>query len=548
MPRFQEVRQTRESMQATFLKMAHDLAEVKKENGQLKKELAQVHDEGDEKQKFFAWMRMREERSEEQKETAQKQVALEVAERVKQLALEEAADHASVTVLRNSSKDNATALCIILIIFSLLLLVLGLVTNKLEMVLSASSNSAMIQQVYRELMLVGVVSVLLFLFEHYKVVDAALGKDFDSGELFQVIHLTLFFCVMVKFLLVCVILGMELNITAKVDALEQGCFLTDVTANYLEEKEKRDQFSMESFVGIFARGKWEHVCLQWQYHIFRQSFIKQHSLPADYPFHVYVRTCVRELSVQLIGLHWSAYFMAGVSAWLNIMLLQSGAPVTEARQEVFWAGIVVTTSLIVLYLAWGVTGVSHKMASHLAPTVRQRESPDFERQERGEVAEIPNDAELYFDDDAPWNNTCCCFNGNEGAPYHYLFPLSSPTFVVRVVQFALLLYSVVLPAYVTYLVYVLASLPPIARVVFNVCTLFCPIIVLFWALPVLVPRLVLTTRVVGSSSTYTLGLSAAQRKLNKWGGRFPPGLAAKIDKLLKGDVEPEPAPQPSFAH
>jgi len=194
--------------------------------------------------------------------------------------------------------------------------------HDLEMVLKhrAQHLLKMMNAIYKELMVLGFLQLLIFTELETSFFKNMTHTDFPNN-LFEFAHYWLF----ITMLIFIITIAMLAILTSKLT--------TDWKYSELMPRHAVKQLPLKSIPYI--------------YHQFRVRFITRNELPAYFDFSMYLRKCVRELSVNMIEIHWLVWFVIFIVFSLNIGRLYIIKNANDAINMMIAYGILVNTMLII---------------------------------------------------------------------------------------------------------------------------------------------------------------------------------------------------------
>lgn len=232
----------------------------------------------------------------------------------------------------------------VLVYLSILILILALVEVVLHAVESHACNNKkskeILGKIYRELMLLGIISFLSVLFAELGVID----KSTSSFLEFESAHLTIFFtAVMLTFQAICIYFSLQVLDFAQ-DSLEEMNLKTFLT--HVEERNEQ------------AKGKW--FLARWYHNkttedflifkVFRSYFMSVHRLPVLFPFSKYLKQAQDSQVSLLIEIEPIIWVIHLVVWWLMFLMHSQSAEWLGYKDNMLYSMTFFTVFAVGLFL------------------------------------------------------------------------------------------------------------------------------------------------------------------------------------------------------
>lgn len=182
-------------------------------------------------------------------------------------------------------------------------------------------------KMYKELMILGICSLFLFLEEQMDLMNKMTGSSFNK-HLFETIHMMLFAVVCVYIALIVYFLVYSIILANTFKKMEQVTEeeSDEIQATYTSmKKEQRRLGTLLSYLKLWWRWRYEGVRFHRQFLQIKELFINQHmelmpkiAEPEYFEFYIYMRKCIRTVCIQLAAIHWQVWLMT-----LGIVFIES---------------------------------------------------------------------------------------------------------------------------------------------------------------------------------------------------------------------------------
>jgi len=357
-----------------------------------------------------------------------------------------------------------------------------------------------LQKLYKELMILGILSIFLFLQEKYEFTEGITGEF--NKHIFEHVHMILFLCTVLYITFSTALLTYSILMAKVYEDIEVKSF-SEVEAAYKDaDRRWKGMNRAVRYLNVPFLLKHHNMEFEYQYKLLHGYFCAQHAHEDEYggkmttsyfKFHIYLRKCIREACLQITAIHWQVWLAILILILLNtfrVIIFQ----VSSVVSFVYIDSVLLWISLIyVMYLRSSIGDVFRTLADErryreLSPLSKHDEK---EAKEEAEEAEIDEEEARHHENKRIMSGGCF---SRRASPQQRLFTMQSPANVVNGIQFALLLTSISIPLYFDDLTLVLQSRPS-AKVLSELSMFIPPLLILLFGIPHIVPKFVIATSV-----------------------------------------------------
>eukprot|EP00697_Spironema_sp_BW2_P011530 gnl/Spiro4/27247_TR13549_c0_g1_i1.p1 gnl/Spiro4/27247_TR13549_c0_g1~~gnl/Spiro4/27247_TR13549_c0_g1_i1.p1 ORF type:complete len:733 (-),score=230.39 gnl/Spiro4/27247_TR13549_c0_g1_i1:23-2191(-) len=339
-----------------------------------------------------------------------------------------------------------------LILFSL---TVEVATHHLEHHLEKKNMLQLLQKLYKEIMIVGLCGILLFLEEKFSFYATFFPNGFNK-HLFEEVHFALFFSFL--FYIVCVLTLMYFTVgltylwarvEGPVDNPTQLAEHRDKISTTWKELEVQGEAmsKVRFFFDIPFKMQYYTSRDQYEYHVCRDRFLTDQKLPADFHFHTYLKHATRQVCIQMAGIHWSVWLIVFVGVFLNTLR-------TRLVDVDAWHG-----ALMFFVLEYGVLAFAVLLAAKcrrivedllvvIESHVDDHVSTHAVHQEDGNSHHAAESAGSGLSEDEM--DPTAYFKKGESRQ-HALFWFGNPNFILISIQFVVLLQAILVSMYIGFL-------------------------------------------------------------------------------------------------
>jgi len=407
-------------------------------------------------------------------------------------------------------------LAVSLIILALILLSLGIeiCTEALEEFLKKKHVEEMLFKMYKELMILGICGLMLFVEEKYHFLEKGLG-EFDK-HIFEHVHMTLFMVVVCYIIVTCVLMGYSIWVANHYKEIEHEAKTEDGKREILSTWNKFERQGKEQGIcGHIFSVRWNYqynqAYLRYQYVELRRQFIEQHK--AEFPemeqegffeFYVYLRKCVRQACIGIAMIHWQVWLTILLIVFLNtirIVLWQT----SEVSSFVIVDSIVLwAVTFYIFYLRYKTLSTIKTLTHEYEEYSKLNHGDHVSEHEEHEEEEADEEEAKHHEDERimAGGPGCCGKRGcgkKDAHPQQKLFPCHKPATTSRGIQLCLLLISISIPLYLMELSETIVDKEGFVKVIISCCIGIPPVLCLFLGIPPIIPRFVICSSVASMS-------------------------------------------------
>eukprot|EP00475_Leptophrys_vorax_P019971 TRINITY_DN2735_c0_g1_i1.p1 TRINITY_DN2735_c0_g1~~TRINITY_DN2735_c0_g1_i1.p1 ORF type:complete len:568 (-),score=119.48 TRINITY_DN2735_c0_g1_i1:809-2512(-) len=163
------------------------------------------------------------------------------------------------------------------------------------------SLALMLHHLYKELLVLGFTSFVLFVFEMSEI-----HLNADDKHIFEIVHMTLFFIVIGYSVVSLGLMGLSFQMSKKWEILERHEKKDFVRVQKIYDalaKEKKSMSWWSWRLSFKKRRRYNKYLEQLSYHHMRMNFIHSNHLDRDFSFSTYLRKCCQHVFLRLTEVH-----------------------------------------------------------------------------------------------------------------------------------------------------------------------------------------------------------------------------------------------------
>ena len=363
-------------------------------------------------------------------------------------------------------------------------LIIEFVTHQLEHLLAKKHVLPVLHHVYKEALILAILSIFLTLEASYHFVEHVVGRPFDS-HLFHVLHMSLFYSVMFYIAIVCTIMIHSIRFANTLKKHEACPMSKSVKVRNALAKELAGKGAVGAFFAFGLKSKLAVAEFEVLYQGSRALFISKNNLPADYVFFVYLRKCTREVSLGMTGVHWTV--------WIIVLLACACSSFVFSASQ-FGGGTI--EYFVLVYFVFAIAIMTKNKASAVRDTLLKADFSAVLHKAKESRRRVANE-----DDEDDEENALLGDDEDEDAMseaklwHRSLFWMHRPILVPRIVQFITLLVAILLPVHINYFVDHWKDFPVPAQVALHFFTIVPLLSVLFSQVPGIIPNFVFASSI-----------------------------------------------------
>jgi len=411
----------------------------------------------------------------------------------------------------------------------------------------------MLFKMYKELMILGICGLFLFVEEKYHFLERALG-EFDK-HIFEHVHMTLFMIVVFYIIVTCCLMGYSIYVANHYKEIEEQA-KTESGERKIKsewatfERQGKEQGMCGHLLNIPWNYRYNQAYLRFQYVELRRHFIEQHR--AEFPemdhdffeFYVYLRKCVRQACIGIAMIHWQVWLTILAIVFLNTVRIVAWQTAEVSSFVILDSVVLWCVTMYIFYLRYNtistIKTLTHEYEeySKLAPSAHSSEQEEEEEADEEEAKHLEDERIMK-------GGPGCCgrkwFGKGEAHIQQKLFPCHSPATTSRGIQLALLLISISIPLYILELSETIVDSDGVVKIVIACCIGIPPVLLLTLGIPPIIPRFVICSSVAAMSrpmmirdTIKKLKREAAHKKKHGHKEEKEPGCCGKRSKSPKG--------------
>lgn len=195
-----------------------------------------------------------------------------------------------------------------------------------------------VQALYKELMVIGLISIFLYVEEYTDIVGLITGDDVPS-LFFEFIHMSIFVAVML-YIGIMIYLIFVAHSTMRSWSVTEALNPTVIERNFQSYRESFNRMGTVRFALSFSfQKKFGELRSQFAYHKIRTQFILQHGLTDQFDFGSYLRKCQRAVVVELVEIHWHIWMVLLIMVSLNAVRRAMGIKLTQEEGAAYFVVI-----------------------------------------------------------------------------------------------------------------------------------------------------------------------------------------------------------------
>lgn len=249
------------------------------------------------------------------------------------------------------SANKVTALAIAVILVSITLQ--GLLVHIERALHRYQHLSLMLNHLYRELMILGILSFILFLIE-----SSAVHLEKDDKHLFEVVHMTIFLVVVGYIIISFSLMGLSVYLSRiwydlEKDDLQE--YISIKTQFDLLEKQRKSYPAWRWYLNLPKVLEHQRLSDQIAFHHMRLHFLHSNHLDSDFSFASYLRKCQQHVFLRLGTIHRNVWICLIIVLFFddfqrNVYVRVQSKEHIKRYLKLFFIGIAVLLSLTSLSL------------------------------------------------------------------------------------------------------------------------------------------------------------------------------------------------------
>jgi hypothetical protein len=239
--------------------------------------------------------------------------------------------HLTETECDPSLRQNVTLASIFITLLIVFSFFIEFITHKLESKWGRFSHiMKIINAVYKELMIIGVISFFMFVLKQttalkkiqelfVKLTDAEGDDNCEelTDILWEKVHMFLFE-LMVLYILICMyLILLHVLISRYFSSTEKHSHLKWQMKHTAEGLRRENMNWFVWFFNIFSHLRQRYYTSKLNYHVLRDGLIVREKAPEDLTFFLYLKYGMREVIVIMIHIHWTVWLMLLLAVWAN---------------------------------------------------------------------------------------------------------------------------------------------------------------------------------------------------------------------------------------